>query len=157
MPCDCIKELLVNTKDNDVCFSEGTTAEERGKKFSIDKSNCQNEKICKIKVDNCLITSMTENKCDFAFYRSKKNEYYFVELKSVDIKHAAKQIVETKNYFRNKINNGTFLNDNIKCFIILRKSPAVGSKERREIEKIFASEKIFIKTSSIQYTHKILP
>jgi hypothetical protein len=80
--------------DDSKCFSNSTVAEENKKKFLLE--NPQKKNICKVKVDDCLITSQTVNKCDYMFeITDDPNRYIFVELKGADVIKAVTQIVST--------------------------------------------------------------
>ena len=63
------------------CCSNSKVASEKGKKFEI----VSNESFSKIKIDDCLIASNENKKCDFGFLRHLNEDFYFVELKGKDI------------------------------------------------------------------------
>lgn len=77
------------------CCSKSKVASENGKRFEVVSA----EDFTKIRIDGCLITSQTVEKCDYGFVRHSSQEFYFVELKGKEIQKAYNQIVETINYF----------------------------------------------------------
>ena len=60
---------------------------------------------CRIDVDGCLLSSQTENKCDYVFAKiGTENRFLFVELKKTgDLSHAVTQIFRTIEYFDRKL------------------------------------------------------
>jgi RNase adaptor protein for sRNA GlmZ degradation len=88
------------------CFSNSTVAEENGKKFTL--INPSRKKICKVKVDGCLIKAQTARKCDYMFEVSgKPNKYYLVELKGGDVVTAVDQIISTYSQVNAKIKSAS--------------------------------------------------
>ncbi|WP_212375536.1 hypothetical protein [Acetobacter persici] len=69
--------------------------EENGKVFSI--RNDDKKPIIVCRVDNCLISSNNDEKCDFMFIveNDKKEKYILVELKGKDYTKAVRQIINT--------------------------------------------------------------
>ncbi len=95
-------ELLVSHKEsceNHDCCVDNKVANEKGKRFEIDS----NENFTKIRIDNCLIVSNHEKKCDFGFVRHLNDDFYFVELKGSDVEQAKKQIINTISYFEENL------------------------------------------------------
>ena len=91
MPCSGLKKTLQAENKNE-CFDNSHVAKEHGKRFSF--NNKTNKSICRVKVDNCLITG-SEKKCDFFFKIEKPIKYYLVELKGVKVDDGIEQIIST--------------------------------------------------------------
>lgn len=102
-------------------------AKEKGKRFEI---NCKNNDYLKIRIDNCIVKSKVDKKCDYLFIRDYKcekgeTEFYFVELKGSDIETAFRQIVNAINYI--KSNHFTSLpREKTLGFIVSSKVPSGG-------------------------------
>lgn len=105
---------------NQHCCSKSKVASEKGKKFEI----VSKEDFTKIRIDDCLIPSQDDEKCDFGFIRHSNNEFYFVELKGKDVKKAFSQIVSTIDNFEN--NFIRIAKDKRFGFIVSSKNPLVG-------------------------------
>ena len=93
----CCKKTLVAFRADACCaVSNKLTAEENGRKFRFQFLSKSKEKICRIKVDGCLIDDSNTVKCDYLFQRCTSHEFYFVELKGKKgLKHAYEQIKAT--------------------------------------------------------------
>ena len=117
-------ELLESHKvfcqNNDCCVSN-KVAIEKAKRFEIDS----NENFTKIRIDNCLIVTNQEKKCDFGFVRHFNNEFYFVELKGSDVEQAKRQIISTISYFEENLIK--IPKDKRFGFVISSKFPKSGS------------------------------
>lgn len=96
---DDLLESHKESCENIDCCVNNKVANEKGKRFEIDS----NENFTKIRIDNCLIISNQEKKCDFGFIRHLNGEFYFVELKGSDVEQAKKQIINTISYFEEKL------------------------------------------------------
>lgn len=96
---DALLESHKETCNNNDCCVYSKVANEKGKRFEVDS----NENFTKIRIDNCLIVSNEEKKCDFGFIRHFNNEFFFVELKGSDVHQAKKQIINTICYFEENL------------------------------------------------------
>lgn len=103
-------------------------AKEKGKRFEI---NCKNNYYLKIRIDDCIVKSKVDRKCDYLFIRNYEckegeTEFYFVEFKGSDIERAFSQVVNAINYIKN--NHITSLSkENTLGFIISSKVPSGGT------------------------------
>jgi hypothetical protein len=86
MTCDNLKTLL---SGDDNCFSNASSAIENGKKFILRNPN--NKTVCRVRVDDCLVTDKTIKKCDYLF-QVNGSKFYLVELKGKSIDDAVAQI-----------------------------------------------------------------
>lgn len=86
----CCKDLQKKFPGKEKCFDEKLRAEEEGIVFMIDSK----ESFCRVQIDKCLVIDNNIRKCDFAFVRCEKLDFYYVELKSnyKEIEHAYDQI-----------------------------------------------------------------
>jgi hypothetical protein len=75
------------------CFEHATAAKENGKEISIRKP--ARLTVCRVKIDDCLITSQDSNKCDYFFRVCETEVNILVELKGLKILRAVDQIVQT--------------------------------------------------------------
>jgi len=66
------------------------TAQENKSKYVLKNPN--RIEVCKIQVDDCVINSNDESKCDFLFLACETDKAFFVELKGRDLTHAIDQI-----------------------------------------------------------------
>ncbi len=67
--------------DKTECFQRGSTsANTEGKNFSIDKISYR-QNYCRIKIDDCLIKSNENKKCDYLFFECEREIFVFVEFK----------------------------------------------------------------------------
>jgi hypothetical protein len=80
---------------NPACCSKSKVASEKGKRFEV----ISDEDFTKIKIDNCLISSKSDQKCDYGFIRISNNDFYFVELKGKAVQKAYDQIISTLYLF----------------------------------------------------------
>ncbi|MEM6964554.1 MAG: hypothetical protein AAF573_07305 [Bacteroidota bacterium] len=92
MLCKALKEKY---KIDEECVDHKLSAEEKGRKFSIQLPKKSKEKFCRIKVDDCFVNDKSVEKCDYAFHRCSNDEQYYVELKGQKIKKAFDQIAKT--------------------------------------------------------------
>ena len=100
-------EFVKEHPDKKDCFEISLdTPVEKGKQFSIICPKGNKEKFLRIKVDNCFLKEIDNQtkKCDYCFIRCANSDYYFVELKGVDIEQAVEQIKVTIFIFREKYN-----------------------------------------------------
>lgn len=85
------------------CYTTSSkVAKEKGKRFEI---NCKNNDYLKIRIDDCIVKSKVDRKCDYLFirdyeYEKEETEFYFVEFKGGDIQRAFSQIVNAINYIK---------------------------------------------------------
>lgn len=114
-----------------VCCSKSKVATENGKRFEIQT----NEDFTKLRIDNCIITSKTIEKCDFGFIRHSNNDFYFVELKGSDIEKALDQIVKTISFFNTNL---ILTPKNSRLgFIVSSKVPSAGT-DVKKLKQVFA-------------------
>ena len=135
---------------NQVCSSISTVASENGKRFEI----ISNELFTRIRIDDCLITSKTVEKCDFGFLRHSNNEFYFVELKGKDIRKALNQIISTISNFEN--NFIKIPKNKIHGFIVSSRNPLSGT-ETNNLKQAFAKNHgllLEIKSKQCKYIPK---
>ena len=100
MKLNC-QEFQENYSDCTDC-SEGKyiVAEENKKKYVL--QNPSKKKICKIRIDSCVISSKTQRKCDYLMIVCESENKYFIELKGRDLISAVEQLAETIKYFQAK-------------------------------------------------------
>ena len=135
----------------DECFSNSTVAQEKGKEFRIIKN--QNQRVCKVQVDGCLINDNNINKCDFMFYICDTEKLLLIELKGTDIEHAVSQLIQTKGFFKQKLNNSDSNYDGI---IVSSSVPRSAERRFRNIqEKTYKQHKLMIKKGHRKYVEKI--
>ena len=114
-----------------VCCTKNNVASENGKRFEIDS----NEDFTRLKIDNCIITSMAIEKCDYGFVRHANDDFYFVELKGSDIEKAFSQIVSTINFFNANL---VIIPKNKRLgFIVSSKVPSAGT-DVKNLKQAFA-------------------
>ncbi len=99
----CCAEIQTAFKANLDCFDHATSAEEKGRQFSIELAKGSAEKFCRVHVDGCLIDDSALEKCDYVFLRCSNSDIYFVELKGRDVEKAFDQIVATIGHFKAKM------------------------------------------------------
>lgn len=117
--------------DYPVCCSKSKVATEYGKRFEIQT----NEDFTKLRIDDCIVTSKTIEKCDFGFVRHSNNDFYFIELKGSDIEKALDQIVTTISFFNT---NMILIPKNSRLgFIVSSKVPSAGT-DVKKLKQIFA-------------------
>jgi len=101
------QDFQENYRDCTNC-SEGRliVAEENKRKYLL--QNSARKKICKVKIDNCVITSQSQRKCDYIVIVCETKEakhhesvdLYFIELKGRDLISAVEQLTQTITYFQ---------------------------------------------------------
>ncbi|HEX8531886.1 MAG TPA: hypothetical protein VF646_17755 [Cytophagales bacterium] len=75
------------------CFAHSTAAKELGKEITILKP--AHLTVCRVRIDDCLITSGDSAKCDYFFRVCETKVNILVEFKGKDVLHAVDQIVKT--------------------------------------------------------------
>lgn len=147
MACDNFRLIL---EGNEECFSNSNNAREKGKRFSI--RNPEQKPICKVRVDDCLITDNTIKKCDYLF-GVNNNNYYLVELKGVDINTAIEQIVSTYEIVNSKINSPV---TNYKGIVVSSIVPSQAHQKFRNLaEKVYSTKKLLITRHQNQHEEHI--
>lgn len=148
---DCKSLIAVlGASDRKNCFSTSTVAEENGKKFSL--LNPARKKICKVKVDGCLITSQIIQKCDYMFEVSgKPSKYFLVELKGGDVETAVDQILSTFKSVNSKIKSSP---NNYTGIIVSTAVPKAEQKFRNLQEQSLKNHGVMITKRSNQYSEK---
>ena len=88
------------------CTNCSHVAEENKRKYIL--QNPSRKKVCKVRIDDCVITSQSQRKCDYlmivceteASNQPESVDLYFVELKGRDLMSAVEQLTETIKYFQ---------------------------------------------------------
>ncbi|PZU92616.1 MAG: hypothetical protein DCE90_17765 [Pseudanabaena sp.] len=88
------------------CTKCSDVAEENKRKYIL--QNPSRKKVCKVRIDGCVITSQSQRKCDYlmivcedeASNQAESVDLYFVELKGRDLMSAVEQLTETIKYFQ---------------------------------------------------------
>jgi hypothetical protein len=136
MCCDKLQKIFGKSD----CFSKGTsTPIEKGKSFKFEIKRGVEKDFCRIKVDNCLIKDENTQKCDYAFFRCKTEDYYFVELKGGDINTAYKQLKNTIYFFKEKIK---LENEKIIGIMVTSGLPASANQKFLKMKEEFIKQKI---------------
>jgi hypothetical protein len=87
--------------------SEGklVVAEENKRKYIL-QNPCQ-KKVCKVRIDGCVIPSQSQRKCDYLMIicesklaNDQESDIYFIELKGRDLISAVEQLTQTIKYFQ---------------------------------------------------------
>ena len=95
-----------NYRDCTNC-SEGklVVAEENKRKYIL--QNPSKKKICKVRIDGCVIPSQSQRKCDYLMIvcesksaNEQESDIYFIELKGRDLISAVEQLTQTIAYFQ---------------------------------------------------------
>lgn len=150
MSCVKLKQVLEVEPDNN-CFETATSAREGGKRFSF--LNITRKTICRVHIDDCLITDKTVKKCDYLFNVNEDNLYYLVEFKGVAVDEAVRQIISTYEIVNEKIKQDA---QNFKGVIVSSSVPAgTEQKFRRLQERCFKEKRLKITKTHIQHTEKI--
>ncbi|WP_434683891.1 hypothetical protein [Pseudanabaena minima] len=90
------------------CTKCSDVAEENKRKYIL--QNPSRKKVCKVRIDGCVITSQSQRKCDYlmivcedeASNQTESVDLYFVELKGRDLMSAVEQLTETIKYFQSE-------------------------------------------------------
>jgi hypothetical protein len=80
----------------------------KNKKIKYILQNPSGRKVCTVQIDDCVITSQTQRKCDYlmivcedeASKQPESADLYFIELKGRDLMSAVEQLTETIKYFQ---------------------------------------------------------
>ncbi|MBO0348327.1 hypothetical protein J0895_04245 [Phormidium pseudopriestleyi FRX01] len=133
MNCTC-QEFETHYPDCTSC-SDGKiiTAQENGRKYIL--NNSSHQRVCKVRVDDCVITSQEQCKCDYLFIvcspeqvedenLKSSEQLYFIELKGKDLIHAVEQLTQTLEHFKPQINQAQVF-----ARVVLSKSPPIKSIE----------------------------
>jgi hypothetical protein len=135
----CCKEFKKEwgIKSHD-CFSAETTAKENNKTLRIERKRGKGSaKVCKIHVDDCLISDPETKKCDYAFRICETGEMLFVELKGVDVFTSVDQIRRTIGLFREKV---AVPNGKITGFVVSGSMPKKSNTKFRDLQRAFLKE-----------------
>ncbi|QNL48140.1 hypothetical protein H8S90_15155 [Olivibacter sp. SDN3] len=143
MTCDNLKTIL---KGEDQCFSNACSAIENGKKFIL--RNPSNKTVCRVRVDDCLITDKTIKKCDYLFQVSG-SKFYLVELKGKSIDDAVAQILSTYDNVNKKIKAPA---SDYSGIVVSSAVPKAADQKFKNIqEKIYRDKKLMIKRKQFHY------
>lgn len=113
MKCSC-QEFEENYPDCTRCScGKHIIAEENRRKYIL--QNPSGKRICKIRVDNCVIKSQDQRKCDYLAIvcpsednaeteseNQNGSDLYFIELKGKDLLGAIAQLTQTIEYFQSE-------------------------------------------------------
>ncbi|MCT7971024.1 hypothetical protein [Laspinema olomoucense] len=133
MNCTC-QEFETHYPDCTSCSDRKIiTAQENGRKYIF--NNFSQRRVCKVRVDDCVITSQEQCKCDYLFIvcnpeqveeekLQSLEQLYFVELKGKDLIHAVEQLTQTIDHFKPPLNQAQVFGR-----VVLSKSPSVKSIE----------------------------
>ena len=145
----CCKELisLLEAEDKNECFSNSTVAKEHNKEFRIKRSKKQS--VCKVQIDDCLMTSEATKKCDYFFRICETGENLLVELKGTDVTRAVNQIVETFKMLNSKLKQPP---QDYCGYIVSRAVPKAELQFRKAKEKAFKDHGVLIKKESQKLT-----
>lgn len=150
MSCTALQQILEVPDKND-CFSNSSSANENGKKFAVENRAGRN--ICRVRVDDCLITSREIKKCDYLFAVIETSRYYLVELKGTAVADAVAQIVSTFDIVNRKIRETP---QNYKGVIVSSAVPSATEQRFRKLQdKCFRDKKLRIVKTHIQHTERI--
>ena len=147
----CIElKLILEAKDKDDCFDNSSVAKEGGKRFAF--NNISNKIICRVKVDNCLITDQ-QRKCDFLFKIFETGKYYLVELKGINIQQGVQQIINTFNIVNEKIKA---IPQDYSGIIVSSSVPLAAQQKFRKLqEKCYREKKLLIRKTHFQHIERI--
>lgn len=145
----CCKQQIDKLKGDKNCFENKLTAEENKRKFIIKLKKNSKEEFCRIKVDNCLITTNKSEKCDFVFHRCKNEDKYYVELKGKQIKKAFNQIVVTIKQHVPSPREKNF------GFIVASRVPLTGADIRKLKEDFKKNYGVRLTIRSRQIVHQV--
>lgn len=150
MSCIEFKEILKAEEKDDKCFDNSPVAKEGGKRFAF--NNTTNKTICRVKIDNCLITDQ-QKKCDFLFKVIESGKYYLIELKGVNIDEGVEQIVSTFDTVNRKIKA---IPQDYAGIIVSSSVPSSAQQKFRKLqEKCYREKKLLIRKTHFQHTEKI--
>ncbi|MBK1988542.1 hypothetical protein A0J48_013505 [Sphaerospermopsis aphanizomenoides BCCUSP55] len=94
------------------------TVQENKRKYII--NNLSDQRICRIKIDGCVIDAQNQRKCDYLIIVCKTEavandnnidvaeKMYFIELKGQDLISAVEQLTQTIEYFKPQITGTVF-------------------------------------------------
>ncbi|MEQ8971178.1 MAG: hypothetical protein RIE73_12380 [Coleofasciculus sp. C1-SOL-03] len=134
MICSC-KEFQKKYPDCTVCsHGKKITAQENKRKYIL--NNPSGKQVCKVKIDDCVIKSQEQRKCDYLViicqsdedevedgHISSGEDLFFVELKGKDLIGAVEQLTQTIEHFKSKITGKVFAR------VVLSKVPSPKSIE----------------------------
>ena len=150
MSCEKLKQTLEVTSDNG-CFATATSAKEGGKKFSF--YNRSNKSICRVHIDDCLITDKTIKKCDYFFSVKEDESYFLVEFKGIAVDEAIQQILSTYEIVNEKIKSDA---QNFKGVIVSSSVPSATEQRFRKLqERCFKEKRLKIIKTHIKHTEKV--
>jgi hypothetical protein len=148
----CIElQKLLEEPDKDDCFSRSSSAKENGKKFIFE--NKSNKTICRVRVDDCLITSKEVKKCDFLFKVNENNKYYLIELKGIAVIDAVAQIINTFEIVNIKVRT---MPENYKGISVSSSVPSATEQKFRMLQdKCYREKHLRITKTHIQHTERV--
>ena len=99
-------------------MGQTVSVQENKRKFVLD--NPKGKKICRIRIDGCVINGTTK-KCDYLVLVCEQEAAYFVELKGRDFPNAVEQITTTIQSFQQDWQN--FPKQGVYARAVLSQSP----------------------------------
>lgn len=148
MGCEDLRTIL---NGDAACFSNATSAIENGKKFAF--NNPTNKTVCRVRVDDCLITDKTVKKCDFLFEIHEDKRYYLVELKGKAIDTAIAQIESTFNIVNSRIKASA--QDYTGIIVSSAVPKAADQKFKNLQDKLYRDKKLLVKRRQFQFEERI--
>ena len=129
----CRKSLFAILNQSQKCYSDKSSCKDFGKSFSF---RSKLKTYCTIKVDGCLITSNSEQKCDYIIVECNSGIFHFIELKGNAIGTASAQIFNTISWVITQFNSvGRVFNKNqIQIHIVCNLSTKANQKKDEIIE-----------------------
>lgn len=148
MGCEHLIEIL---QGDAKCYSQATSAAENGKKFAFD--NPARKTVCRVRVDNCLITDKGIKKCDFLFKINDDKKYYLVELKGQAIDTAVAQIESTYDFVNRKIKAAP--QDYTGIIVSSAVPKAANQKFKNLQDRLYRNKKLLVKRRQFQFEERI--
>lgn len=101
------QEFEENYPDCTDCTSgKQITVQENKRKHILKNPSCK--PVCKVRVDDCVISSVGQRKCDYLLIACQSDAWYFVELKGKDLLGAVEQLTQTLEHFQAQIPGKVF-------------------------------------------------
>ncbi len=102
--CEEIKAIYPNCTE----CSHGSKIVVKENKKEYILQNPSGRKVCKVKIDGCVIPSQDRSKCDFMLIVCSTKDVYLIELKGRDLLHAVAQLRQTLEDFQSEITGKVF-------------------------------------------------
>jgi len=134
--CEIFKSIIKNknlSKIDNCLLASSNVASENKKSFKIETNNKSN--YCRIRIDDCIIESEKQKKCDYLFFESTRPVFIFVELKGRELEKAVEQIAQTVEFFKSELSQIS----KKKAYIVSSSVPRVESIKFEKLRKKFES------------------